>query len=52
MNKFFHRILICILFFVQFANAQTVTFPKNDVNDVRQHVYAFQNATIFVVINI
>ena len=48
MNKFFHRILICILFFVQFANAQTVTFPKNDVNDVRQNVYAFQNATIFI----
>jgi imidazolonepropionase-like amidohydrolase len=48
MTKHFHKILILLTLFCTFSKAQTVTFPKNDVADNRQNLYAFTNATIYV----
>ncbi len=48
MTKHFHKILILLTLFCPFSKAQTVTFPKNDVADNRQNLYAFTNATIYV----
>ncbi len=48
MNKHFHRILILSFLFSHLLQAQTVTFPKNDVADERSNLYAFTNATIFL----
>jgi imidazolonepropionase-like amidohydrolase len=48
MIKHFHKILILLTWFCFFSKAQTVTFPKNDVADNRQNLYAFTNATIYI----
>jgi imidazolonepropionase-like amidohydrolase len=40
--------LLIFLFFNSKIQAQRVTFPINDVSDVRQNIFAFTNATVFI----
>jgi imidazolonepropionase-like amidohydrolase len=48
MKKLFYLFIGLSMFITNKTLAQTVTFPRNDVADDRQNLYAFTNATIFL----